>query len=427
MKKKKSIIYACVGAVVIIGFAISYFVEWPVDYNNASGDIAKSSHFSRKTADGGASNMQELIQNDEDYKNGIVTAYVVMKTRAEQFNSLVDMSFEVASGIKELESVLKDMKEVQPMIKNVCSSMEVAGKDINSVLGGETADDLEQNTSNAALAYNTLQKQNKLADQFIEVVDKYINSGHGNDRIKFVRDQWVDYQQMTASLNNDDALAQELNKKGYLLSEGKRAAALSSFSEANQMVSMVVSSLASICDVSNSLANTLSHAENLSGPLQALIRLNMNAVQGTQEAVGQGAMKAVQGTQEAVGQGVMKAVQGAQEAVGQGAMKAVQGAQEAVGQGAIKAVQGAQEAVGQGAMKAQAGASQSLEAGVLNASALVVSSLAGVGMLQNMQNIQNSFQNVTMNLQQNDVLGMARQVRQSGDFIDALVRPEPSF
>jgi hypothetical protein len=138
-------------------------------------------------------------------------------------------------------------------------------------------------------------------------------------------------------------------------------------------------------------------------------------------------MKAVQGTQEAVGQGAMKAVQGAQEAVGQGAMKAVQGAQEAVGQGAIKAVQGAQEAVGQGAMKAQAGASQSLEAGVLNASVLVVSSLAGVGMLQNMQNIQNSFQNVTMNLQQNDVLGMARQVRQSGDFIDALVRPEPSF
>ena len=73
MKKKKSIIYACVGAVVIIGFAISYFVEWPIDYNNASGDIAKSSRFSRQLADAGVSNMQELLQNDEEFKNGLVT------------------------------------------------------------------------------------------------------------------------------------------------------------------------------------------------------------------------------------------------------------------------------------------------------------------------------------------------------------------
>ena len=88
MSKKKTIIYSVLGAVVVLGLVVSQFVDWPVDEDNASGNIAKSSRFSRKTADGAVGNMQELLQNDEDYKNGIVAACVIMKTRAEQFNVL---------------------------------------------------------------------------------------------------------------------------------------------------------------------------------------------------------------------------------------------------------------------------------------------------------------------------------------------------
>ena len=127
MKKNKSIIYAVVGAVVVLGGVASQYIDWPVDSDNAGGDIAKSSHFSRKTSDANVGNMQDLLKNDEEYKNGIVAAYTIM---------------------------------------------EVAGKDLDSVLGGEEVSDLEQNTSNAVVAYNTLQKQNNLADRFIEVVDK---------------------------------------------------------------------------------------------------------------------------------------------------------------------------------------------------------------------------------------------------------------
>jgi hypothetical protein len=257
MKKKKTIIYALVGAVIVLGLVISHYVDWPIEDDSVSGNIAKSSHFSRKTAEGGVENMQELLMNDENFKNGVVAGYIVMKTRAEQFNALVEMSAEVAGNIKEFESVLKEMKEVQPMIKNTCASIEVAGKEINSTLGGEAADDLEQNTSNATLAYNTLQKQNKLADQFIETVDSYLKKGNADDRLKFVRDQWLDYQQVTAALNQDENLAKELEKKGYLLSENNCVAALGAFNKLQQTNIICAASLSEAFNIGSALQNSV--------------------------------------------------------------------------------------------------------------------------------------------------------------------------
>ena len=265
-KKKTTIIYVVLAALVVLGFVLSKTIGWPVDSENASGNIAKSSHFSRKTADGNIGNMQELLQNDEDFKNGIVTAYVVMKTRAEQFNALVNMSAEVAGGIPEFEAVLKAMKEAQPMIKNVCASMETAGKDLDSALGGGETGDLEQNTSNAALAYNTLQKQNKLATQFIETADNYQKKA--DDRLKFVRDQWVDYQQMTAAMTQDKQLAQELDKRGYQLSDAARVKTLGSFDDKGQLSCLQGSYLASRCNVNNKLANSL-NGMDLNAAIQA--------------------------------------------------------------------------------------------------------------------------------------------------------------
>jgi hypothetical protein len=72
----------------------------------------------------------------------------------------------------------------------------------------------------------TLQKQNNLATRFIDTTDKYLETAQGDDRLKFVRDQWLEYQQMTAALDGDKALAEVLAKKGNLLSGEKALAAV---------------------------------------------------------------------------------------------------------------------------------------------------------------------------------------------------------
>jgi hypothetical protein len=257
MKKKSIIILCSVAAVCAIGLITSHFVDWPVNSNDTSGDIAKAARFSREQASEKLTNMEELIQNDSAFKDGIVAAQVVMQTRAVQFASLVDMSNEVAGGIPAFAEVLKDMNAASKMVENVNNSLAEAGGDLNAALGGEERPDLAQNTINASLAYTTLQKQNKLATRFIETTDKYLATAKADDQLKFVRDQWLEYQQMTAALEGDKESAEALAKKGNLLSGEKALSAMQKFGLANQVSILCCSHLAQSMNVGTKLASSI--------------------------------------------------------------------------------------------------------------------------------------------------------------------------
>ena len=251
MKNKKGIIIlASVIAVCVVGLILSVFVDWNVDESLSSGNIGKSSRFSRKTATEAISNMEELLANDENFRNGLVSAYTVMQVRTQHFNTLVNMSNEVAGDIPEYADLLKEMNESKEIAANVCASLIEAGENINAALCGEDRPDLAQNTINASLAYTTLQKQNALADKFIEITDK----ADVDDNVKFVRDQWVDYQMMTAALAQDDKQMKQLEKKGSLLSAEKSAAALNCFNAAFQASLYANANLAGEFQVRNMMA-----------------------------------------------------------------------------------------------------------------------------------------------------------------------------
>jgi chemotaxis protein CheY-P-specific phosphatase CheC len=258
MKNKKTIvILASVLAVCLLGVVLSQLIDWPVDTTKSSGNIAKTTRFSRKTAEDGASNMQELLLNDEDYKNGILATYVIMKARADQFSSLVNLSSEVAGDIKEFQPVLQDMKKALPTVNNVCSSLQTACEDLNSVFGGETPRSLEQNANNAALAYSTLQKLNNLADSFIATTDNYLKNSKGNDPLKLIRDQWVSYQQVTAVLSDDAQLAQDLEERGFLLNAEQTRSALNEFDNSSLRELSNTISGAAIAKLTEQLDNKL--------------------------------------------------------------------------------------------------------------------------------------------------------------------------
>ena len=257
--KKKTLLVIIVSLALACALALvlSLVFDWPVNSEEAGGNIGKSSRFNRKTATERIDNMEELLQADENYKNSIVLAYSIMETRAMQFAALVDMSNQVAGDLPEFEGVLKDMNEAAPMVKNVLESLSAAGTDLNAVLKGESCPDVTLNTINASLAYTTLQKQNELANRFIETTDKYIMKTDASDELLFVRDQWVDYQQMTAALEGDTKAAKELKKKGTLLPSEKAVAALNSFDVVYQTVLISGADLSSNFDVNNSLVNAV--------------------------------------------------------------------------------------------------------------------------------------------------------------------------
>jgi hypothetical protein len=226
MKKKRIIILCSVAAIFVIGLITSFFVDWPVDFNKADGDIAKAAKFSREEVSKDLSNMEELLKTDSAFKDGIVVAQVVMQTRTVQFGTLVNLSNEVAGNIPAFAEVLKDMNAQRELVDNVASSLAESADNLNAALDGKECPDLAQSTINASLAYTTLQKQNQLATRFIETTDKYLETAQGDDKLKLVRDQWLEYQQMTAALDGDKASAEALAKKGNLLSGEKALAAV---------------------------------------------------------------------------------------------------------------------------------------------------------------------------------------------------------
>ena len=257
MKKKSIIILCSVAAIFAIGLITSFFVDWPVDLNEADGDIAKAARFSREQVSEKLTNMEELLQTDSAFKGGIVAAQVVMQTRAVQFGTLIDMSNEVAGNIPAFAEVLKEMNANSEMVNNVASSLAESAEKLNAALGGEECPDLAQSTINASLAYTTLQKQNNLANHFIETTDKYLETAQGDDKLKFVRDQWLEYQQMTAALEGDKASAEALAKKGNLLSGEKALAAVDNFDIAERVVVLQSCELAQSMKLPNQIGNAI--------------------------------------------------------------------------------------------------------------------------------------------------------------------------
>ena len=257
MRKKTIIIIASVAVVFVLGLLASHYFNWPVDRSNSDGDIAKSANFSRKSAEEKIDYMKELIENDEAYRNNLLAANLVMRTRAAQFSALVDMSNEVAGDIPEFADVLKDMNAVRPMIDNVCATLGDLRDALDGDQSGENPQDLTQGTINASLAYVKLQKQNSLADRFIATTDDYLKKAKGSDRLLFVRDEWVDYQRMTAALNGDEKSAQELQEKGTLLPSENTLAVLKSFDASCQEAVVNSSRISNEMTVKNHLSEVI--------------------------------------------------------------------------------------------------------------------------------------------------------------------------
>lgn len=65
--------------------------------------------------------------------------------------------------------------------------------------------------------------------RFIETADRYLAENEGSDQLKLVRDQWVGYQMMTASLEGDSELEKEMADKHILLSAEQSSVALKGF------------------------------------------------------------------------------------------------------------------------------------------------------------------------------------------------------
>lgn len=267
MKKKTLIILSVAAVVVVAGFVLSNSINWPVDVSKTEGDIGKVARFSREADAEKLTNLEELLKADSAYQEMQVMAYALMQLRSEQFASLVDLSNQVAGEIPEYAPLIQKMNGIGKMVNNVNAQLNDVGKQMEKALSGEECPELTQNTINASLAYTQLQKQNALANQFIETTDKYLANAKGSDQLKLVRDQWVDYQKLTAALEDNKENAKALDEKGYLLTSEKAEAALGAHADATQKVmrlnTMICNKLNLSTNLNMVLAGRVTNSEKL--------------------------------------------------------------------------------------------------------------------------------------------------------------------
>ena len=266
MKKKTAVVLVSLVAVCALLFGLSKWINWPVDNDQASGNIAKTSRYSKKVVEEASNNMRELLLNDDEFKNSIVLAYTVMETRAKQFNALVDLSSEVAKDIPPFAELLADMQAAKPLIENVCAQMKDAGEDLSATLDGESRSSLAQNTNNAALAYSTLQKQNNLAERFVETADAWLAQNEGSDQLKLARDQWLEYLHVTAAISQDEEAA-KWNDTAATLTAEQTASALNCLPQENLIPIIYESNLLSCFFINDNLPLPTSidqHSESFS-------------------------------------------------------------------------------------------------------------------------------------------------------------------
>ncbi len=141
------------------------------------------------------------------------------ESRAKQFNTLVELSSEVAKDLPPFAELLADMQAAKPLIENVCAQMKDAGEDLSATLDGESRSSLAQNTNNAALAYGSLQKQNNLAERFVETADAWMAQNEGSDQLKLVRDRWLEYLHVTSAITQGQEAAKWDNTAATLTAE----------------------------------------------------------------------------------------------------------------------------------------------------------------------------------------------------------------
>lgn len=233
MKTNVKIIVSAAVA-LLAGYFIGALAGFPsVDSNSGKGDISKVSKFRMTTVSPQMNALQEKIMNDPQELKKAAISLTCLTARMTEFAGLVDIAVDAASGKSGLE---KSLASLQSM-KNLSENAAQAGQDVLTVFdqmtsgkGAKNASAYEQASQNLSIAYLMVDRQLKVAKDFVAEVDAYLDgkSLEDNGKLALARDLWVDYCAGNAILNGDKSSLAYWNNQGNVLSSEQFTGALRS-------------------------------------------------------------------------------------------------------------------------------------------------------------------------------------------------------
>lgn len=246
MKTNVKIIVSAAVA-LLAGYFIGALAGFPsVDSNSGKGDISKVSKFRMTTVSPQMNALQEKIMNDPQELKKATLSLTCLTSRMTEFAGLVDIAVDAASGKPGLEkslSVLQSMKSLSENAAQAGRDAIIVFEQITGGKGAKNASAYEQASQNLSIAYLMVDRQLKVAKDFVADLDAYLRSKplDENKKLALARDLWVDYCAGNAVISGDQGSLAYWNNQGNVLTPEQFAGALRSSEFANPSLLSAIS------------------------------------------------------------------------------------------------------------------------------------------------------------------------------------------
>ena len=193
---------------VVSGFGLGYVcADIATGDENGKGDITKVSKYSKNVVSPQASAFQEQILNDPQVYDQTRASLVVLSSRMNDFDNLVDIAVKSGNGIDELAPAIAQIKRISDLSANAKNAAVAAADSFNGMIEGKkaSASDYETASRNLTLAYLMVDRQLNVGKEYVSSVDAYLKGRKIEDNLDLAlsRDLWAGYCAGQAVLNND--------------------------------------------------------------------------------------------------------------------------------------------------------------------------------------------------------------------------------
>lgn len=206
MKNSKVLIAAIC---VVAGFGLGYLcAQCSFGEGNGTGDITKVSKYSKAVVSPQTSAFQEKIMNDPEAYKQAEASLVVLSTRMNDFDLLVDYAITSGEGIEELAPVIAKIESLSQLSDNAVAAAMTASDAFHDMAEGKKAGAASYETAsqNLALAFLMIDRQIGVGKEYVSEVDAYLKGKKAGENLNLSlsRDLWAGYCAGQAIINCDE-------------------------------------------------------------------------------------------------------------------------------------------------------------------------------------------------------------------------------
>lgn len=215
---KKSIAAVSAVALLAVGYLGGAYIGLPdTDKEAISGNIGKAKVFDEEDPDIAA--LQSALQTDSTMQQKAVLSAVMLSSKINDINDIVDASIKGTEGVKSLADANKAMKALVKKAANAKDAQTEYLDATGKLIAGEKVKDYEDICNKALLSYTILANKLSSYQNYVDLFAEYLEEGD-NAELKKAFSLWMGYCVEDAVLQNNTKEAMKFWKSTTSTGDG---------------------------------------------------------------------------------------------------------------------------------------------------------------------------------------------------------------